>query len=64
MTQLLFTSSLKMSWLKCMMHVLMMMLQMLEKEKEENRKLQQMLEDKDRRIAELEKEVSLLNKVQ
>ena len=64
MTHLLFTSSLKMSWLKCMMHLLMMMLQMLEKEKEENRKLQQMLEDKDRRIAELEKEVSLLNKVQ
>ncbi len=36
---------------------------MLEKEKDENKKLQQMLEDKDRRIAELEKEVSLLNKV-
>ncbi|XP_071115138.1 PRKC apoptosis WT1 regulator protein-like isoform X1 [Haliotis cracherodii] len=36
--------------------------QLLEKEKEENKRLQQLLEDKDRRIAELEKEVSLLNK--
>lgn len=39
------------------------MLQLLEKEKEENKRLQQLLDDKDRRIAELEKEVSLLNKV-
>lgn len=37
--------------------------QMLEKEQEENRKMKQMLEDKDRRIAELEREVYLLNKV-
>lgn len=35
---------------------------MLEKEQEENRKMKQMLEDKDRRIAELEREVYLLNK--
>ncbi|XP_041351411.1 putative protein TPRXL isoform X2 [Gigantopelta aegis] len=34
----------------------------LEKEKEENKRLKQMLEEKDRRIAELEREVSLLNK--
>lgn len=37
--------------------------QMLEKEQEENRKMKQMLEDKDRRIVELEREVYLLNKV-
>lgn len=37
--------------------------QMLEKEQEENRKMKQILEDKDRRIAELEREVYLLNKV-
>ena len=37
--------------------------QMLEKEQEENRKMKQMLEEKDRRIAELEREVILLNKV-
>lgn len=37
--------------------------QMLEKEQEENRKMKQMLEEKDRRIAELEREVYLLNKV-
>ncbi|XP_078322527.1 uncharacterized protein LOC111104168 isoform X3 [Crassostrea virginica] len=35
---------------------------MLEKEQEENRKMKQMLEEKDRRIAELEREVILLNK--
>lgn len=36
---------------------------MLEKEQEENRKMKQMMEEKDRRIAELEREVYLLNKV-
>jgi hypothetical protein len=36
---------------------------MLEKEQEENKRLKQMLEEKDRRIAELEREVHLLNKV-
>lgn len=35
---------------------------MLEKEQEENRKMKQMLDEKDRRIAELEREVYLLNK--
>lgn len=35
---------------------------MLEKEQEENRKMKQMMEEKDRRIAELEREVYLLNK--
>lgn len=36
---------------------------MLEKEQEENRKMKQMMEEKDRRIVELEREVYLLNKV-
>ncbi|XP_062611157.1 PRKC apoptosis WT1 regulator protein-like isoform X1 [Saccostrea cucullata] len=35
---------------------------MLEKEQEENKKMKELLEDKDRRIAELEREVYLLNK--
>ena len=37
--------------------------QQLEREKEENKKLQQQLEQKDRRIAELERQVAMLNKV-
>lgn len=36
---------------------------MLEKEQEENRRMKQMMEEKDRRIVELEREVYLLNKV-
>ena len=36
---------------------------MLEKEREENKKLKQLLEDRDRKIADLEREVHLLNKV-
>jgi hypothetical protein len=39
------------------------LLQQLEKEKEENKRLQQQLEQKDRRIAELERQVAMLNKV-
>ncbi|ESO84814.1 hypothetical protein LOTGIDRAFT_168301 [Lottia gigantea] len=35
---------------------------LLDKEKEENKKLKELLSDKDKRIAELEKEVSLLNR--
>lgn len=37
--------------------------QMLEKEREDNRRLQQQLDDKDKKIAELEKAIELLNNV-
>lgn len=46
----------------CSVHFLHI-LQQLEKEKEENKRLQQQLEQKDRRIIELERQVALLNKV-
>lgn len=37
--------------------------QLLNREREENQRLIKLLDDKDRRIAELEKEIALLNKV-
>ena len=36
---------------------------MLEKEREEKRHLQELLEERDHKIAQLEQELSLLNKV-
>ena len=37
--------------------------QELEKEKEENKRLEKLIEERDRRIAELERDMALMNKV-
>lgn len=37
--------------------------QELQREKDENRRLQSVLEEKDRRIADLERQVAMLNRV-
>ena len=43
--------------------VLLLYYQELEKEKEENRRLEKLIEERDRRIAELERDMALMNKV-
>ena len=40
-----------------------MLFQELQREKDENRRLQGVLEDKDKRIADLERQVAMLNRV-
>lgn len=54
-------SSVALQWHRC--HGCVNLFQQLEREKEENKKMQQQLEQKDRRIAELERQIAMLNKV-